>query len=386
MVNVTSKDVLWVNKTPSSTLYCRPIKFVYEKENPALIKKVFREIGDSITNLECDVIELNGATVEVAYDMHCTMIDGAVANILSDTNSTSRCFICNASPTEMNNIHLSNVPNPENYKYGLSTLHCWIKFFECVLHIAYRIPFKLWRVNKENKGQFVENKSRIHNEFKRRTGLIIDQVKHGSGTTNDGNTARRFFGNSDIAAEITGIDKQLIENFAIILRVLSCGSPINVNAFKDLLTITRNMYLIHYGWYYMPSTVHKILVHGCDVIEFFNLPIGIINNLIIIILLYNIINILFLGCLSEEALEANHKNVRKTRLSHTRKTSRENTNKDLMAYLLLNSDPVLSSKRSIKNNHTFSLAGIEKYILIENVDPENHIIEDDEFSYSLNKD
>lgn len=33
------------------------------------------------------------------------------------------------------------------------------------------------------------------------------------------------------------------------------------------------MYLIHYGWYYMPSTVHKVLVHGCDVIEFFNLPI-----------------------------------------------------------------------------------------------------------------
>lgn len=120
----------------------------------------------------------------------------------------------------------------------------------------------------------MENKKNIQNQFKTRTGLIMDQVKHGFGNTNDGNTARRFFSNSDVAAEITGIDKGLIDNFGIILRVLCCGSPVNVNSFKDLLRVTRNTYLIHYGWYYMPSTVHKILVHGSDVIEFFNLPIG----------------------------------------------------------------------------------------------------------------
>lgn len=275
MVNLTSKKIIWCNKTPSSTLYCRPIKFVLQKEKPDLVKKVFSEVDEKIKNMECDVIEMKGAVVEVSYEMHFTMIDGAVVNILSDTNSSSRCFICNASPTEMNNINLSKTPNVDNYKYGLSTLHCWIRFFECLLHIAYRIPIKNWRVDKENNKQFLENKKRIQNEFKKRTGLIIDQVKSGFGNTNDGNTSRRFFSNSEVAAEITGIDKRLIDNFAIILRVLSCGSPINVQTFKELLIITRNMYLIHYGWYYMPSTVHKVLVHGCDVIDFFNLPIGI---------------------------------------------------------------------------------------------------------------
>lgn len=273
MVNLTANKVIWINKTPSSTMFCRPIKFVLEKENPNLVRKVFHEFDDKIKNLECDVIEVNGTIVEVSYDMHCTMIDGAVANVLTDTNSASRCFICKASPTEMNNISFSRTSIVDNYKYGLSTLHCWIKFFECLLHIAYRLPLKVWRVSKHNK-QFLENKARIQNQFRRRTGLIIDQVKPGFGNTNDGNTARRFFNDSEIAAEITGIDKRLIENFATILRVLSCGMPIDVKTFQDLLTITRNMYLIHYGWYYMPSTVHKILIHGCDVIKFFNLPIG----------------------------------------------------------------------------------------------------------------
>lgn len=113
--------------------------------------------------------------------------------------------------------------------------------FECLLHIVYRIPFKIWRVDKKNKEQFLQNKTRIQKGFKNRTGLIIDQVKSGFGNTNDGNTARRFFSNSDVAAEITGLNKQLIDNFAIILRVLSCGSKINLKHFKELLTITRNM-------------------------------------------------------------------------------------------------------------------------------------------------
>lgn len=34
------------------------------------------------------------------------------------------------------------------YNFGLSTLHAWIRFFECLLHIAYRLEFKQWQVCK----------------------------------------------------------------------------------------------------------------------------------------------------------------------------------------------------------------------------------------------
>ena len=72
------------------------------------------------------------------------------------------------------------------------------------------------------------------------------------------------------------------------------------------------------------SSMHKLLIHGSYIISFFNLPIG---------------------QLYEEALEARHKHSRKYRLSHMRKSSRGNPNKDLMTILILTSDPLLSSAR-----------------------------------------
>lgn len=60
--------------------------------------------------------------------------------------------------------------------------------------------------------------------------------------------------------------------------------------------------------------------------------------------------------------------IRNVRFSHTRKNTRENTNRDLMAHLLLMSDPELSSLRStkhIKKNDEFK--EIEKYILKDSI-------------------
>ena len=34
----------------------------------------------------------------------------------------------------------------ENFKFGLSVLHAHIRFLECLLHVAYRIEIKTWRV------------------------------------------------------------------------------------------------------------------------------------------------------------------------------------------------------------------------------------------------
>jgi len=55
-------------------------------------------------------------------------------------------------------------------------------------------------------------------------GLLIDWPRPGgSGTTNDGNTARRFFSNPDLSSSITGIDKEIMVRFKVILEVVSLG-------------------------------------------------------------------------------------------------------------------------------------------------------------------
>ncbi|CAI6356901.1 unnamed protein product [Macrosiphum euphorbiae] len=73
----------------------------------------------------------------------------------------------------------------------------------------------------------------------------------------------------------------------------------------------------------MPPSVHKILVHGSRAIQLALFPIGI---------------------LSEEAQEARNKDYIRFRRQNTRKTSRIDTNTDILHMFLISSDPLITSK------------------------------------------
>lgn len=75
----------------------------------------------------------------------------------------------------------------------------------------------------------------------------------------------------------------------------------------------------------MPPSAHKVLIHGADLMNWFDLPIGFF---------------------SEEAQEARNKDFRKIREDHSRKNSRTNTNQDIMNWMLVASDPVITSLRT----------------------------------------
>lgn len=335
LIDVDSNKECWINKKPSSTLFCRPVKFVFAKENRDLVRNEEAQMQQKIDGLQqSKIIIKNGKEISVKHDLIFTMMDGSVANTLSNTNATSKCIICGATPSQMNDGNVVNrPPNISNYRFGLSSLHCWIRFFECFLHISYKLPIKCWQARGDENKRIVEkNKKRIQAEFKSKMGLIVDKPKPGYGSSNDGNTARRFFFNPQLSSEITGINKELIQKCSIILRVIASGCEIDLELFAVLLKSTREMYLHLYKWYNMPSSVHKILVHGCDIIGSFDLPIG---------------------QLSEEALEARHKEVRKHRLSHTRKTSRVSCNTDLMNTLILTSEPLIAYQRNTSSNKIY---------------------------------
>lgn len=55
---------------------------------------------------------------------------------------------------------------------------------------------------------------------------------------------------------------------------MSSGYEININIFEDYCFKTAEMCVSLYPWYYMPVSVHKVLLHGADVIRFAPLPIG----------------------------------------------------------------------------------------------------------------
>ena len=86
----------------------------------------------------------------------------------------------------------------------MSTLHAWIRFFECLLHVAYNLPLKTWQARgEENKKLYETTKKVIREKLKNQLGLIVDKPKPGYGNSNDGNTARRFFENADVSSSIT---------------------------------------------------------------------------------------------------------------------------------------------------------------------------------------
>lgn len=85
----------------------------------------------------------------------------------------------------------------------------------------------------------------------------------------------------------------------------------------------------------MSPTVHKVLMHGAQVISDAILPIG---------------------QLSEEAAEARNKHFRKYRVDFARKFSRIDCNRDVLNRLLLTSDPMIScnNKNEKRKSRPFS--------------------------------
>lgn len=125
------KKCLWSNQKPSSTSYCRPIKFIFEKETTNNIIKYVKDVENEISNLKQLEIKINDDLVNVRYTMILSMVDGKVINALTNTSSAT-CFICKCNPKNINKLDSMHVfeINEDNLKYGLLSLHLWIKFLE----------------------------------------------------------------------------------------------------------------------------------------------------------------------------------------------------------------------------------------------------------------
>ena len=97
----------------------------------------------------------------------------------------------------------------------------------------------------------------------------------GHGTTNDGNTARRFFEKPKEVAKILGVPEDLIRGIAKIWTTLKSGHIINAEEFgqqcDEWVEKYKNSTI---SWYKMSPSLHKILKHGKAVIEYFPVPVA----------------------------------------------------------------------------------------------------------------
>lgn len=320
------KTIIWRNPRPSSPRFCRPLKleFVHETVEVTVneVSRVENEI-QSLVPTDCDGFKIK-------HELIFCMIDGKVCNSVTSTTSAQRCYLCSLTSKNYNDIDKVRQTkiNEDAIKFGLSTLHAWIRIFENLVHLSYKLNIKKWQARSaDDKKHVEEQKKRIQQEFKTRLGLVVDKPRQSYGNSNDGNTARRFFENSEISSEITGIDKNIIDRCHIILQAISCGHPINIEKFQAYTLETAELYVNLYKWYPMSTTMHKILMHSSTVIKSCILPIGM---------------------LSEEAQEARNKDIRKYRENFARKCSRKRNMEDVMKRLSVSSDPYISQLMKYK--------------------------------------
>jgi len=340
LICTLNNKIVWHNATPSSPRYCRPMRIRFTKESTDTIKEEVSYFTSKIAKLEATRIH-GSKEIVIFHKLLLTMVDGKVCNSVADNKSTMKCYICKATSKQFNEILEHNVDNVENLEFGLSILHARIRFFECLLHLSYKIPIKKWQTKSEEEKNIVkQRKEKIQHELREQLGLIVDVPKPHFGNSNDGNTSRRFFANMKKTSQITGVDLNLMERFAVILEVISSGHKINIETFSAYCQNTAKLYVNLYHWYPMTPTVHKILIHGPVIIHHALLPIG---------------------NLSEEAAEARNKYFRKYRECFARKFSRIQCNTDILNRLLLSSDIYLSSnmKYKPKKSKPFTKAALE---------------------------
>nr|CAI5861411.1 unnamed protein product [Callosobruchus analis] len=146
-------------------------------------------------------------------------------------------------------------------------------------------------------------------------------------TMMDGKTCSVLTGTSSSqTCNICKVTPKDINNLDKVLARAS-GHNINVKTFKPYCLETAKLCISLYGWYEMSVSVHKLLIHSSDFIDSLPLPVG---------------------QLSEDVLETSQKDYKNIRLFYSRKTSREDTNTDLLQWMLINLDPLISSKRGSK--------------------------------------
>ena len=152
--------------------------------------------------------------------MHLTMIDGKVATAVTETKFAMRCYLYKVTTKEVDNIDQlqERKIDTSSLKFGLPTLHAWMRSFEYLLRIGYECGIHKWQARgNTDKNIIKQRKSLIQEAFESELNLNINCPKPGFGSSDKANTARRFFKNSAVYARILGVDETLINKFYTIL-------------------------------------------------------------------------------------------------------------------------------------------------------------------------
>lgn len=151
----TDKKNMWINPTPQSIRFCRPLRLALEKETEESIMIEKNRLDREVQELNCHSFCLpNGKIVKVNFDTYLTMIDGKCLNAILNNAVTTRCPICYLTMDNFNkDVDWNSIIPSCNLTHGIANLHCEIKSFEQLIKLSCRLPLKTWTVRQQFKGE-----------------------------------------------------------------------------------------------------------------------------------------------------------------------------------------------------------------------------------------
>jgi hypothetical protein len=136
----------------------------FKKETAEFAKEEISVVEESIKMLETTVITLEeqNSVISVSHKMVLTMIDGKTCNAVTSPSSAQVYYVCGAAPRQINRIDeiVKRDVDITTYRFGLPTLHAWIRFLEYLLHISYRLEIK--------NGKYEEKKTNERYKIKKK--------------------------------------------------------------------------------------------------------------------------------------------------------------------------------------------------------------------------
>lgn len=324
-LNNNDNCVIWNNTTPQSVRWCRPLHLQFVKETKEVTLNEKLAVEKEINLLKPFQTTIAGVNISINYVLYLTMIDGKVLATINETSS-QRCYICDATPKDFNNLTNMSVrfqPKEGTLNFGVSVLHLWIRSFEWLLHVSYRLPVEKWQMRGQLKFVMKNRKVELQTRFWKVMNLRVDYpTQGGNGNTNNGPLARRAFSKPELLAQVLELDLNLIKKISTILIALSCQFPLNSDLFGSYCQETAKLYVSLYKWFPMPQSIHKMLIHSRDILLSSDLPVGV---------------------LAEDASESCNKLYRRNREFHARKCDRVSNLTDLFNRSLDYSDPLIAS-------------------------------------------
>lgn len=89
------KKMMWINPTPQSIRFCRPLRIALEKETNDNINIEKMRLETEVEEMVSHSFDLpNGKNISVDFDPYFTLIDGKCLNVIHENGVTTKCPVC----------------------------------------------------------------------------------------------------------------------------------------------------------------------------------------------------------------------------------------------------------------------------------------------------